>query len=151
MMGFPRAAAYTAGVSDVDRSRGALSDAQRSALAAVGARHGLEVLALHGSRALGTARVDSDWDFAYAATGNAAVDKLALVADLGAAVGSDDVDVADLERAGGLLRFRAARDGVLLHEGSPGAWRAFRLAAISFWCDAEPVLRRAYAARLARF
>ena len=78
------------------------------------------------------------------------IDPLALLADLSATLGTDAVDVADFDRAGGLLRFRVARDGVLIAEDRAGAWQEARLRATAFWCDAEPVLRRAYEERLAR-
>ena len=125
-----------------------LTDSLRSALAVVAERHGLGLLVLHGSRARGEERASSDWDFAYA--GGARVDRLALLADLSATLGTDAVDVADFDRAGGLLRFRVARDGVLIAEDRAGAWQEARLRATAFWCDAEPVLRRAYEERLAR-
>jgi hypothetical protein len=59
------------------------------------------------------------------------------------------VDLVDLTRASGLLRFRAARDGDTLFESRPGAADDFRLQAARFWCDAEPTLRRAYEGLLA--
>ncbi len=116
--------------------------------ARVAARHpGLTLLLLHGSRARGDAHSHSDWDFAYLADGR--LDPDALLADLVLAMGSDRVDLADLSRAGGLLRYRAARDGRPVFEGEEGAFERFWLQAVTFWCDAEPVLRRGYEAILA--
>ena len=103
---------------------------------------GLELLLLFGSRARGDAHAGSDWDFGY--LGDAALDMAALLADLVEAVGSDRVDLVDLSRAGGLLRYRAARDGLALFERQPHAMEAFCLDAAAFWCDAEPILRRGY-------
>lgn len=54
------------------------------------------------------------------------------------------MDLVDLDRASGLLRFRAACDGVLVHETEPGAGDRFRVEAARFWHDVEPVLRPAY-------
>ncbi|HWP10110.1 MAG TPA: nucleotidyltransferase domain-containing protein [Polyangiaceae bacterium] len=108
----------------------------------------LELLLLHGSRARGEAHAQSDWDFAYLA--GATLDELALRAALVKMVGSDAVDVADLSRAGGLLRYRAAREGELVLEREPGAHEAFAVAAITFWLDAEPTLRAGYEAVLER-
>ena len=48
------------------------------------------------------------------------------------------------------VRFRAARDGWLLHEAHPGIFGKFWMEAVDFWCDAEPLLRAGYAQALAR-
>lgn len=109
---------------------------------------GLRLLVLHGSRARGTARGDSDWDFAFLADG--AFDPDALLARLGEELGTNALDLADLSRASALLRFKAAGEGFLLYEREAGLFDQFRLEAISTWCDMEPVLTRAYDAQLAR-
>ncbi len=96
---------------------------------------------LHGSRARGDARPDSDWDIGVLA--GESPDLLGLAADIAAIVGTDAIDVVDLRTATALLRFRAARDGVALVERPAGAFEAFQLAAAQFWCDAGPVIRAA--------
>lgn len=112
-------------------------------LAALAATHpGLRVLLLFGSRARGDVHPHSDWDFGYLASPG--FDPDALLADLVEALIVDRVDLVDLERASGLLRFRAASDGVLVHELEPGAADRFRVEAARFWHDVEPVLRPAY-------
>jgi predicted nucleotidyltransferase len=108
---------------------------------------GLEVLLLFGSRARGDAHARSDWDFGY--LGRSDVDVAAVVSAIVEIVGSDRVDLVDLSRAGGLLRYRAARDGVTVFEARPRLAEAFRLDAADFWCDAAPVLRQGYDAVLA--
>jgi hypothetical protein len=120
---------------------------QRLATAAATAP-GLELLALHGSRARGEAHSVSDWDFAYLA--DAVFDPAALVARLVAAVGSERVDLADLSRASGLLRYLCARDGVTVYECDAGAFERFQLRAIAFWLDMAPVVRAELDARLER-
>lgn len=107
---------------------------------------GIVLLVLFGSRARGEARHDSDWDFAYESAGD--VDRLALMASLAEVLKCDDVDVVDLRRASGLLRFRVAREGLLVFEAAPGIFDRFRFAAARFWFDAEPVLLRGYDAIL---
>jgi hypothetical protein len=101
---------------------------------------------LFGSRARGDAGPGSDWDFAYLA--DEEFDAPALLGELVARTGSDRVDLVDLDRAGALLRFQAARDGRALFESEAGVFTGFRIAAVGFWCDAGPVLRRAYEERL---
>lgn len=101
---------------------------------------------LHGSRARGDARDDSDWDFAYLAPKE--FDSSLLYADLAVALRTDRVDLADLSTAGGLIRYRVARDGVVVHESEAGTFYRFWFAAVSFWCDAGPVLRAGYKAVL---
>lgn len=110
---------------------------------------GLEFLALHGSRARGEAAPDSDWDLAYLA--DSSFDPDELLAELVLALGTDRIDLADLGRAGGLLRFRVARDGEPLFEARPGAFERFWLDAVHFWCDAGPIIRRGYEDLLAEY
>jgi len=103
---------------------------------------GLEVLVLFGSRGRGDSSSQSDWDFGYLAHSD--MDAVALLGALVTALGSDRVDLVDLRRAGGLLRYRAARDGQLVFEATAGLADRFRLEAADFWCDAGPVLLRGY-------
>jgi predicted nucleotidyltransferase len=97
---------------------------------------------LFGSRARGDANARSDWDFGFVAT--AAFDAAALLAGLVAALDTEAIDLVDLERASGLLRFRAARDGQVIFEAEPRIGERFRLDAVHFWCDAAPLLERGY-------
>ena len=71
---------------------------------------------MHGSRARGDARADSDWDFAYLAAPE--TDVPVLYRDLALALETDAVDLANLATAGGLLRYRAARDGLRLNHSA---------------------------------
>lgn len=64
------------------------------------------------------------------------------------ALGTDAIDLTDLARAGGLFRFRTARDGIVLFEREPHMFEKFWFNAVSFWCDAAPVLRAGYKAVL---
>lgn len=114
----------------------------RDRLAAAAKLPGLDLLVLFGSRARGDAHAASDWDFGY--LGTSALDCDALVGALTHATGSEAVDIVDLGRAGGLLRYRVARDGQVVVETRPGAFERFWLDAVTFWCDAAPVLGPAY-------
>lgn len=109
---------------------------------------GLDLLVLFGSRARGDAHDASDWDFGYLATSSA--DIPGLLASLVEITRSDRVDLADLSRGSGVLRFHAARDGRLLYERVRGSWTAFRLEAAHFWCDMAPIFGPAHAEVLAR-
>lgn len=118
-------------------------------LHAVAARqHGLTLLVLFGSRARGDAAAHADWDFGFLS--DSSVDPLTVMAALAEAVGSERLDLVDLARASGLLRYRAARDGVLVYEARPGIFDRFRFDAARFWYDAESVLRPGYDAVLDR-
>ena len=119
-----------------------------SQLRTVGAIPGLDLLVLFGSRSRGDSRAASDWDFGY--LGTSAVDRDRLFQTLTDAVGSDSVDLVDLTRAGGLLRYRVARDGRVVVENRAGAFERFWLDAVTFWCDAAPVLGPAYEGVLER-
>ena len=109
---------------------------------------GLHLLVLFGSRARGEAGTAADWDFGYVATDDFRPDS--LLAGLMLAVKSDRIDLVDLARAGGQLRYRAARDARVLFESPAGQFERFWGEAVSFWCDAGPVLERAYAGVLER-
>ena len=102
----------------------------------------LEFLMLFGSRARTDAKPDSDWDLGYVAV--AEFDAAALLGSIVETVGSDRVDLVDLGRASGLLRYQAARDGQVVYEAHPRLAERFRLEAAQFWCDAAPVLQRGY-------
>ncbi|MHA6617765.1 type VII toxin-antitoxin system MntA family adenylyltransferase antitoxin [Pseudonocardia sp. DLS-67] len=102
---------------------------------------GVQVLVLHGSRARGDEGAASDWDFGVLTDGT--TDLVGLSAALTSALGTDAVDLVDLRRASALLRYRAARDGVVLVERGEGTFREFQLEAVHFWCDAGPVIRAA--------
>ena len=108
---------------------------------------GLELLVLFGSRGRGDARPVSDWDFGYLA--DKTFHPEAFLGRLVQTLGTERVDLADLERAGALLRFRAAREGRAVHERTPGRFAEFWLAAVHFWCDAGPLIREGYEANLA--
>jgi predicted nucleotidyltransferase len=109
---------------------------------------GLKLLLLFGSRGRGDERADSDWDFAFRGDPSLAVELLS--ANLAAELATDAVDLVDLDRANGLLRYRAARDGVLLFEARPNSFEQFWLDAVGFWCDARHVLEPSYEAILER-
>ncbi|MEN9798270.1 MAG: hypothetical protein RL653_1966 [Pseudomonadota bacterium] len=114
-------------------------------------RSGMRLRALHGSRAREDHRPDSDWDFAFVP--GPSTDELALGAALVRLLGTDAVDLCRLDTAGGLLRFRVAREGVLLFESAPGTWASFVFEAARFWAEAGPILSRglrAYADSLER-
>lgn len=116
-----------------------LDTARLDAVRAVAARaEGLELLLLHGSRSRGTAHPGADWDLGYLGD----IDPAELLDAVASALGTDDVDLVDLARAGALLRFEAARDGVLLC-GADEVHLRYVLDATMFWCDAGPVIRQA--------
>lgn len=118
-------------------------DERIGAIAEVAARHpALRLVLLFGSRARGDATARSDWDLGYLA--DAGLDREALLADLVMALGTEAIDLVDLDRASGLVRFRAARDGVAVFEPKAGAFPSFWFDAVSFWCDMGPLIRAGY-------
>lgn len=109
---------------------------------------GLKLLVLFGSRGRGDERAGSDWDFAFRGEPSLAVELLR--ANLARELETDAVDLVDLDRANGLLRYRAAHDGMLLFEARPNTFEQFWLDAVGFWCDARHVLEPSYDAILER-
>jgi len=106
----------------------------------------LDLLLLFGSRARGDVHPRSDWDFGYLADpGFDADDFLARLVLL---LGTDRIDLVDLRRANGLLRYRAAAEGNPLFESAPDTFEDFWFEAVSFWCDAGPILQQGYEAIL---
>ena len=103
---------------------------------------GLRLLILFGSRARGDARPGADWDYGYLA--DETIDVPVLLAALVEALRNDRIDLADLRRAGGLLRYRAARDGRLVHEASAGLFYRYQMEAARFWCENAPVFETGY-------
>lgn len=113
------------------------------AIRVVAAQHpNLRLLVLFGSRARGEATARSDWDLGY--LGHTSLDREGLLADLVAAAGTEAVDLVDLDRASGLVRFRAARDAIVVFEASAGAFADFWFDAVSYWCDMGPIIRAGY-------
>lgn len=108
---------------------------------------GLDALILYGSRARGDATLNSDWDLGYLASGE--LDLSELHSCIVEVLGDDRVDLVDLARASGQLRYRAAGDGRTIFERSPRSVERFRLEAIAYWLDMAPVVRAEYEARLA--
>lgn len=111
-------------------------------LATVTRMPGLRLLVLHGSRATGRAHTRSDWDFAYVA--EPGFDADGLQALLVEGLGSEQIDLADLGRAGALLRHRVASSGAVIYERTPGDFQAFQVDAAQVWCDLAPVLEPAF-------
>jgi len=122
--------------------------ARLTRLLAATPRPSLRLLVLFGSRVRGDATADADWDLAFVADDG--FDPDALVADLALDLGADDIDLVDLSRAGGQVRYRVARDGRVLYEHVPGEFSRFWFDAVSFWSDVAPVLGRAYEGVLSR-
>jgi predicted nucleotidyltransferase len=105
---------------------------------------GLELLLLFGSRARGDSHPGSDWDFGYLA--GPELDPYDLLARLALLLGTDWIDLVNLNRTNGILRFRVAAEGKPLFESRDESFEDFWFEAVSFWCDMEPVFRRAYSA-----
>ena len=127
---------YWARMTSLDRVR---------ALAA--AQPGLALLVLYGSRARGTPHAHSDWDFGYVA--DAGFDPRPFLGELVSALACDGVDLVDLERASGQLRYRAAAEGLVIAERA-GAFSAFWTAAVGYWLDMQDVVRAEYTRALSR-
>ena len=109
---------------------------------------GISLFMLFGSRARGDATERSDWDFAYVA--DKSFDQSALFAELTALLKTDNVDLVNLSKVSGLLRYRVAKDGKLLYQSQKDQYEKFWLQAVTFWCDAGPIIRAEYDALLRR-
>jgi uncharacterized protein len=108
----------------VESETAALVRALQSALER---RQDVIVALLFGSLARGTGRPNSDIDLAVVAPG---VDWLSLGAELSAKL-RREVDIAPLDTAGIPLLEEVLRDGIVVHEGRPGAAALFRSHALA--------------------
>jgi predicted nucleotidyltransferase len=91
----------------------------------------LRVAWLHGSRARGDARADSDVDLAFLAEADIRLDAfLALQADLAAILGAE-VDLVDLFTADDVLRVQVIEHGRALFERTPSERARFEMNALS--------------------
>ena len=125
------------------RAKQGVSDPPFDRLAAIArSTAGLDLLIVFGSRARGDARPGSDWDIGYLA--NETADVPGLLATLVETLDDDRVDLVDLRSAGGLLRYRAAREGRLAYEAAADLFDRYRLDAVRFWCDNAPLFERGY-------
>lgn len=95
------------------------------------------LVVLFGSVARGDAASWSDADVGVA--GVSFWRGLEIGARLGEALGREP-HVVDLEAASDGLRYQVAREGLLLHEGEPGAWARFRAEAALRWFDLQPIV-----------
>jgi len=104
-----------------------IDDAIRGAVAGLG---GFDLLAVFGSRALGTAREDSDLDIAVLPTSADPNDRRRLQSGLAAALADlapgGSVDVVLLDEAPELLRHGIFSTGRLV-AGNDAAWREWRV------------------------
>lgn len=98
---------------------------------------------LFGSVARGTVRPDSDVDIGILPVDELAwSDELALVGALSSAL-RREVDLVRLDRASTLLRWRIARDGIVLTSAPPYEAVRFRAEAASEYADFAPALHDA--------
>ncbi len=93
-----------------------------------------------GSHARGDHHAGSDWDFGYSADPD--VDVGALHAFLSKLLKVDDIDVVDLNRASGVLRYQVAAQGIVLFERAPDTFTDYVLEVLRFWLHVEPIIRK---------
>lgn len=106
----------------------------------------VRLIAVFGSRARGDAEASSNWDIGFLA--DPGFDPDDLLGQLTASLETTRIDLVDLSRASGQLRYRAAHDGQVVFARNADDWHRFWTEAVSFWCDAGPILRGAYAGLL---
>ena len=97
--------------------------------------HGVELLVAHGS-ALRTSGAGAPDDLDIAVLTTDGTDVLEFLHALSLQLGSDDVDLMDLRRAGPLARARALGPGCdVLHEAPPGTFATAQMYALTSEMD----------------
>ncbi|WP_170944110.1 nucleotidyltransferase domain-containing protein [Leptolyngbya sp. BC1307] len=99
----------------------------------------VKLVVLFGSQARQKATDKSDWDIAFLATPDTYIgmeqftlqQDIALLLDLP----FDDIDLVNLRRCSPLLAFAVAREGKLLYEAAPAAFRLFQVRASKIYAD----------------
>ena len=122
-----------------------IADQLKAVHAAAQSTPDLRLLVLFGSRARGDQHSKSDWDFAFLGD----IDQLGLRSQLTDALVTESVDLVDLARASGLLRFRVATEGQVVFERTSKTFEEFAIAAALYWYDVEPIVREAHAELIA--
>lgn len=126
-------------------------DFDRTALDRAAHELGARLIMLHGSRATGSARPDSDLDIAV--LGCPAENFLKCYSALGNVFSRYEVDMLCLERIDPLTRYEVLRDAVLLY-GDPNLFCEYRTFALRDFTDSadlralEDTLSRRKAARI---
>lgn len=110
--------------------------AEGGRLDAVCSRHRVRVLTVFGSTVRG-AREPRDLDVAVGFEPSGQGDLLALLDDLAALTGSDDLDVLVLDRAGPVARERALVGCLPLYESEPMAYASAQTAAMGERMDSD--------------
>lgn len=101
----------------------------------------LRLAVLFGSRALGTARDDSDVDIGFIPADDAMPlhDELAEASRLSRVLDAE-VDFVRLDQDNPLLGYEVAKHGVCLFEARRGEFAAFRATATSIWFDFDEMI-----------
>jgi len=105
----------------------------------------VQLIALFGSQAKGTAAARSDWDLAVAKTPDsymgmqyfALQEKISELLE----ISFDQIDLIDLRTASPLLSFAIAREGKPLYESTPGTFRVFQVKASKVYADTAKLRR----------
>jgi len=98
-------------------------------------KEGLQLVLLFGSMAKGSVHGKSDIDLGFLF--DEPVDVLALTNEVVKLLHSDRVDVADLRRASPLLKFSAAKEGIVLYERSDALFNQFLSLAFRMYIDTK--------------
>lgn len=101
----------------------------------------LSLLVILGSASRGDAGGAADFEIGFLA--DPGFDALTFRALAASVLDLENVAIADLARSP-TNAFRAAREGALVHERTPGRFDEFRERAIHHWCELAPVLNAAY-------
>jgi predicted nucleotidyltransferase len=105
----------------------------------------LDLAILFGSRAVGEIHAESDTDVGVLVAEHGILSPaklLDLQYRLSQVIKPGQIDLADLERASGLLKHIACEKGILLYEAQPGTFARYRVRAWNQFQDERIQIRR---------
>lgn len=131
------------GVGEVARARQTLLGLHDEQLDAICRRHEVRLLTLFGSAADPDVDEPGDLDIGVMFEPGRPHDLLGLLDELITLLGTEEIDLLDVERASETARRRAIADGVGLYEREPMALANASMAADAMFMETEHMRRRA--------
>ena len=115
---------------------------QKQLIKSIAKKYDIDLFVLFGSRAVGRAHAQSDFDVAYRSRAPLLLDREAsMILDLSAVFGSEDIDLVNLTAAPPLLYYAIFKEGISLYEKELLAFASYAAYAFKQYVEAKPLFR----------